>query len=187
MTQITDEMVERALLEWYGDNDWKDVTSGRLPLEHMRRALTAALGAAPAAEAVTGRDAVIDEIAAERRRQVEQEGWTPEHDDAHRPGEIGRAAASYAVFASLHPGFRHDHVRAVWGSIPGMRSDVAALWPWSPEWFKPSNPRRELIKAAALIVAEIERLDRAATIPAPRPAVAEVGASVEAAEDPAHG
>lgn len=26
---------------------------------------------------------VIDEIAAERRRQIEVEGWTPEHDDQH--------------------------------------------------------------------------------------------------------
>lgn len=33
-------------------------------------------------------------------------------------------------------------------------------WPWSREWWKPKNPRRDLVKAGALIVAEIERLDR---------------------------
>lgn len=36
---------------------------------------------------------VIDEIAAERRRQIEAEGWTPEHDDQHDEAEMARAAA----------------------------------------------------------------------------------------------
>lgn len=37
-------------------------------------------------------DGVIAEIAAERKRQIEAEGWTPEHDDAHDKGELARAA-----------------------------------------------------------------------------------------------
>jgi hypothetical protein len=37
----------------------------------------------------------------------------------------------------------------------------AEFWPWSLHWWKPKSPRRDLIRAAALIVAEIERLDRA--------------------------
>ena len=39
---------------------------------------------------------------------------------------------------------------------------VEILWPWDEKWFKrsPDNRRLELIKAAALIIAEIERLDR---------------------------
>jgi hypothetical protein len=36
-----------------------------------------------------------------------------------------------------------------------------ARWPWSQDWWKPTNPRRDLVKAGALIAAEIERLDRA--------------------------
>jgi hypothetical protein len=36
------------------------------------------------------------------------------------------------------------------------------LWPWHDDWWKPKDRRRDLIRAAALIVAEIERLDRAA-------------------------
>ncbi|MNY70647.1 hypothetical protein D3C86_2088230 [compost metagenome] len=36
-------------------------------------------------------------------------------------------------------------------------------WPWSEDWWKPSpEPRRNLVKAGALILADIERLDRAA-------------------------
>ena len=36
-----------------------------------------------------------------------------------------------------------------------------SYWPWEPRWWKPKNPRRDLVRAAALLIAEIERLDRA--------------------------
>ncbi len=85
---------------------------------------------------------VIDEIAAERRRQVEAEGWSHEHDDQHDEGEMAWAAACYAIG------------RDAIGSLQ------TKLWPWSREWWKPKDARRDLIRAAALIVAEIERLDR---------------------------
>lgn len=87
---------------------------------------------------MTDTNTIIEEIAAERRRQVEAEGWTPEHDDEHWGGEMAHAAASYAC-PLIQP----------------------YAWPWDPEWWKPTTPRRNLIKAAALLVAEIERLDRA--------------------------
>lgn len=95
---------------------------------------------------------VIAEIAAERRRQVEEEGWTPEHDDRHRDGSLAFAAACYGYVAATQ-GNRHLFQA---GSPP-------PLWPpsWATKWWKPTNRRRDLVKAAALIVAEIERLDRA--------------------------
>lgn len=34
----------------------------------------------------------LEDIAAERRRQIEVEGWAPEHDDLHRDGVLARAA-----------------------------------------------------------------------------------------------
>jgi hypothetical protein len=92
---------------------------------------------------------VIEEIAAERRRQIEVEGWVPEHDDAHDSGQLAMAAVCYARFST---GRRIHRL----GSCP-------LDWPWDIEWWKPKCPRRDLIRAAALIVAEIERLDRAAT------------------------
>jgi hypothetical protein len=51
--------------------------------------------------------------------------------------------------------------------VYGKFSDVRSQWPggWDWSWFKPTTPRRDLVKAGALIVAEIERLDR--TTPAP--------------------
>lgn len=93
-------------------------------------------------------DALRD-VAAERRRQIEIEGWTPYYDDAHTDGELATAAACYA---------HHDPVfkRAAGKWIP-------ADWPWSATWWNPKDRRRDLVRAAALLLAEIERLDRRLT------------------------
>lgn len=89
---------------------------------------------------------VINEIARERARQINVEGWTPEHDDRHSNGELARAAACYAL----------------WHTPVSVGSFLSFVWPWSMRWWKPKDDRRDLIRAAALLVAEIERLDRAA-------------------------
>lgn len=110
---------------------------------------------------------VIDEIAAERRRQIEAEGWTPEHDDTHFRGEMARAAAAYAVHASMPADLefpieilgRTLHGRERWFGV-GVVHVENMIWPWDVKWWKPKDRRRDLIRAAALIVAEIERLDR---------------------------
>lgn len=86
------------------------------------------------------------DVAAERRRQIEAEGWTPEHDDKHDDGSLGAAAACYA--ATQRPD----------GMCP-------AYWPWQASWWKPKDRRSDLVRAGALILAEIERLDRAAAVP----------------------
>jgi hypothetical protein len=96
------------------------------------------------------RATVLGDIAAERRRQIEVEGWTPAHDDEHAPGVLAQAAACYAIRACKP---KNDLRYGQGSSPPG--------WPWDAKWWKPTTDRRDLIKAAALIVAEIERLDRA--------------------------
>jgi hypothetical protein len=83
------------------------------------------------------------DVLAERARQVSVEGWTPEHDDRYVNGELAMAAASYASESITSHG--------------GMPS----IWPWDASWWKPGDRRRMLEKAGALIIAEIERLDRA--------------------------
>lgn len=99
-----------------------------------------------------GSQAALD-VLAERRRQVEAEGWTPEHDDAHKAGSLGRAGGFYALNAGAAMWYgTHDT------SICDTSPDG---WPWEPKWWKPANARCDLVKAGALILAEIERLDRA--------------------------
>lgn len=83
------------------------------------------------------------DVLAERRRQIEAEGWTASHDDEYLlPGSLAAAAACYALSAA------------------GLKNAAPSGWPWSIEWWKPTTPRRDLVKAGALILAEIERLDR---------------------------
>ena len=110
----------------------------------------------------------IGDVARERQRQIEVEGWTAEHDDRHPPGELILAAVAYALIDS------EDVITMPLTQAPPPRpadepidddyqvSDLALLlWPWEKEWWKPKDTRRNLVIAAALILAEIDRLDRA--------------------------
>lgn len=85
-------------------------------------------------------------VTAERQRQVSKEGWTPEHDDQHENWELALAAMAY--------------LRAYMET--GDASRPPLCWPWSHEDWKPTDgdPARDLVKAGALIAAEIDRLLR---------------------------
>lgn len=85
-----------------------------------------------------------EQIAVERQRQIEAEGWTPEHDDTHDKCEMAVAAACYTLWSDSYPNSGEPPVE----------------WPWSPLWWKPKNYRNDLVRAGALIAAEIDRLDR---------------------------
>lgn len=131
------------------------------------RLVSAAVNALPAlldlaqsvlsAQAETGMESAqtnaARDVLAERQRQISEEGWTAEHDDRHTKGEMARAAANYATCSTIPAGdqFERHHL---------SRSLLA--WPWDRQWWKPTTARRDLVKAGALILAEIERLDRAA-------------------------
>ena len=91
-------------------------------------------------------------IAAERKRQIDVEGWTPEHDAEHTNGALADAAACYVSVA-------RQQVRGVGYGGNGEPTYPRAVWPWDAEWWKPSDdPVRNLVKAGALIAAEIDRL-----------------------------
>jgi len=93
----------------------------------------------------------IELIADERARQINAEGWSPDHDDGHVEAELTHAAICYADVAAS---------QAVVGGR-GESYGPADEWPWDFEWFKPSDdPVRNLVKAGALIAAEIDRLSR---------------------------
>ncbi|MFN4288934.1 MAG: hypothetical protein ACK4E3_10620 [Brevundimonas sp.] len=101
--------------------------------------------------------AAID-VLAERQRQIEVEGWTPDHDDEHRDGALANAAAAYAHCASLP-----DRLRKCVTGIYSISNNgtLRHLWPWASTWWKPTTRRRDLVKACALLLAEIDRMDRA--------------------------
>lgn len=82
-------------------------------------------------------------ISAERYRQIVDEGFLPEHD-AKYGTELRHAASSY-----LRLGI-------------GVGVEPPISWPFPANWWKPSNdPIRNLVKAGALIAAEIDRLQLA--------------------------
>lgn len=95
----------------------------------------------------------IELITEERKRQVTEEGWSTDHDFVHhRNDELARAAVAYA----LPRRFRNL-----------LKSGGRNIFPFGPEWWKPAQLPvtikgriRELVKAGALIAAEIDRLNR---------------------------
>lgn len=94
-------------------------------------------------------DQLAADIAMERRRQIAK-GRTPEHDDRHERGEIALAAALYALPYDSGIINQDDFIRLQ------MALELGCEWSVTPD----RDPRRRLIKAAALIMAEIERRDR---------------------------
>lgn len=98
-------------------------------------------------------------IAEERARQINVEGWTPEHDDKHTDGQLAAAACVYADFANYH------------GEFPLMEDGTKKAkvligrdfkWPFSKEWLKltPEDRVKELGKAGGFVAAEIDRVNR---------------------------
>ena len=95
-------------------------------------------------------------IAEERKRQIEKEGFTAEHDANHLCSELTDAAVMYAMRAYWKK--RIDPMIIGTDEMPGI------MWPFGIEFFKPSNEPwpdgriKDLVKAGALIAAEIDRL-----------------------------
>ncbi|MFG8169628.1 hypothetical protein ACG3QR_19560 [Pseudomonas aeruginosa] len=106
--------------------------------EDVASALRRLLAAEPGTEVP---QAWLD-VQAERRRQITAEGWTPYHDDLYCAAELPRAAAAYI--------------------LSGANDEAPAIWPFVAKWWKPRDARANYVRAGALILAEIERLDRAA-------------------------
>lgn len=169
--------VERALLQSVEDllAYAEDVLSNKEQLAcfkpgvvqaHVKAAHDAIEAAALAAAPATGATLAVQDVLAERQRQITGEGWTPEHDEQHREGELCLAAAGYARATS-------DVLQAIAHEFdapgePTLSDPVTWSYglPWPVGWdFKPAPPRRQLVKAGALILAEIERMDRATVAP----------------------
>jgi len=99
----------------------------------------------------------IELIAAERERQITSEGWSPDHDDTHAGGELADAAACYAAVAASQargPWIPENSELITEGHMAGLD------WPFETGAFKPEDQRKNLIRAGALIAAELDRLNR---------------------------
>lgn len=102
-------------------------------------------------------------VLAERLRQIEVEGWTAEHDDKHERGEMALAASCYAMNAAIASKFDGEFPTVAQLEAAHSRSAPPPGWPWHNNWWKPKDRRSALVRAAALLIAEIERLDRLST------------------------
>lgn len=99
--------------------------------------------------------AAVD-VLAERRAQITREGWTTGHDDSHIYREMARAAACYLEHYNGRERVYEGGNRDAYKTEPAPRD-----WPWDNKWWKPKDPRRDLVRAIALLLAEVERRDRA--------------------------
>lgn len=94
----------------------------------------------------------VELIAQERQRQIDKEGYSAQHDDEHDTGDLAMASLCYisdfysrqAKLRAYYYNFALDH------------------WPWDEHDWKPTpkDDVRQLVKAGALIAAEIDRLQR---------------------------
>lgn len=87
----------------------------------------------------------IEKLATERVRQIEEKGYDAEHD--------------------------HNHVLLLrWGAQAYLRHAIAldegvdltaeeCQWPWSEEFWKPGTAEEDLIKAGAMIAADLDVLE----------------------------
>lgn len=92
----------------------------------------------------------VTAIAQERRGQIEREGYAPSEDDEYTAGELAQAACAYITWE--------------WSEADDREGHLAVHWPasWNPAAFKPKDRRSDLVRAGALLAAEIDRLDRKA-------------------------
>lgn len=93
-------------------------------------------------------------IATERNRQ--RSNWSDTHDDEHDKGELIAAAACYASLAQ----------RQITGAL--RRGVQVNPWPFSDGWKPKPDPITNLTIAAALIAAEIDRIQRERARAVPR-------------------
>lgn len=84
-----------------------------------------------------------NDVLAERHRQIEAEDMTTASDDSYHAAELPRAAAAYI--------------------LNGANDEAPSIWPWARSWWKPRDARANYVRAAALLLAEIERIDRQQT------------------------
>lgn len=98
--------------------------------------------------------AMID-VFNERQRQIEKEGYSTANDDLYEENELVRAGAGYVNHVVGRSWTFNKEMPEVY-----QNEEVPEFWPWDDNFWKPKSPRKDLVRAAALLIAEIERIDR---------------------------
>lgn len=91
----------------------------------------------------------------ERQRQIETEGYSTAMDDSYKGNELVRASAGYVDHVVGRSWTYNKEMPEVY-----QNEEVPEFWPWDDSFWKPKSPRNDLVRAAALLIAEIERIDR---------------------------
>ncbi len=99
---------------------------------------------------------------AERQRQIASEGYDSLHDDEHVNGELLAVARLYYQRA-IGQTLQMRDVRFDQGEV-ALVDRVPVGFPWDPGYWKPKTPQRDLERAGALCLAEIERRRRAGAV-----------------------
>lgn len=121
--------------------------------------------------ALKGKKTGVELIAAERTRQITEEEWTPEHDDEHYQGEMAMAAACYAAPERLFRCDANEYGMAfgdpwMWDNDFDKRREYGSERKGhnhripDPKSYSKKERLDLLVKAGALIAAEIDRLQR---------------------------
>ncbi|EJL4745736.1 hypothetical protein NMM10_001649 [Salmonella enterica] len=140
VTGIYDDVLNIiGLLE---NNEWAEHCTNTVLGSLLESEITRLVGMTQSAPSESVSQPLTDalrDVIAERQRQISVKGWTPEHDDTYIGCELAAAAISY-----IEP------------------VEAENYWPadWHDDSFRPSDYRRNLVKATALLLAELERLDR---------------------------
>ncbi len=104
-------------------------------------------GSAVEFHASTASGAAIQAVALERQRQIDVEEYSPSHDSIHDRGVLAQAASCYCDSSWMHNNdFSKEEIEI-----------THEHWPFSPEWWKPKSFERDMERAGALIIAEMER------------------------------
>lgn len=92
----------------------------------------------------------VEDVLTERLRQIDVEGHSYQKDDKWKETQLAKAAICYAIAAVIPFAYvTFDRM-------------ISFLWPWDWKFWKAKDktPRQRLVVATALLIAEIERMDR---------------------------
>ena len=145
--------ITEPMLAWIVDQVFDGVHDDEKLIRNIYRLIAADHAAFSETEYAKTAPASLQSVLAERIRQIQVHCFYPEQDEEYVNGDLAQAGACYAIEAAKQAPETEDAMRL-----------VPEAWPWMAASWRPHDQRRNLVKAGALILAEIDRLDRAAAL-----------------------